>query len=119
MNTLFLHDIQLQAIVGVYNWERLQPQSLLLDLDLSLPNNQAGLTDDLANAVNYADLVERLRQFVATTQRQLIEALAEDIAQWLLTEYPLDKVHLKLTKLGVLPKVGKIGIDIIREKSKE
>lgn len=116
MNTLFLRDIQLQAIIGVYDWERLQPQSLLLDLDLTLPNNQAGLTDDLANAVNYADLVERLRAFAEKSERRLIEALAEDLAGFILQEYAVEKVHLRLTKQGILPKVGQVGIEIVRSK---
>ncbi|MBO7555020.1 MAG: dihydroneopterin aldolase [Neisseriaceae bacterium] len=116
MNTLFLRDIQLQAIIGVYDWERLQPQSWLLDLDLTLPNNQAGLTDDLANAVNYADLVERLRAFAQKSTRRLIEALAEDLAGFILQEYAVEKVHLRLTKQGILPKVGQVGIDIVRSK---
>ena len=116
MNTLFLRDIQLQAIVGVYDWERLQPQSLLLDLDLSLPNKQAGLTDDLANAVNYADLVERLRAFAQKSERRLIEALAEDLAGFILQEYAVKEVRLRLTKQGILPKVGQVGIEIVRSK---
>ena len=114
MNTLFLRDIQLSAIVGVYDWERLQPQSLLLDLDLTLPNKQAGLTDDLANAVNYADLVERLRAFAGKSERRLIEALAEDLAEFLLQEYAVEKVRLRLIKQGILPKVGEVGIEIVR-----
>ena len=118
MNTLFLRDIQLQAIVGVYDWERLQPQSLLLDLDLTLPNKQAGLTDDLANAVNYADLVERLRAFAEKTERRLIEALAEDLAEFLLQEYAVEKVRLRLIKQGILPKVGEVGIEIVRQADK-
>ena len=118
MNTLFLRDIQLQAIVGVYDWERLQPQSLLLDLDLTLPNKQAGLTDDLANAVNYADLVERLRAFAQKTERRLIEALAEDLAEFLLQEYAVEKVRLRLIKQGILPKVGEVGIEIVRQADK-
>ena len=118
MNTLFLRDIQLQAIVGVYDWERLQPQSLLLDLDLTLPNNQAGLTDDLANAVNYADLVERLRAFAQKSTRRLIEALAEDLAEFLLQEYAVEKVRLRLIKQGILPKVGEVGIEIVRQADK-
>lgn len=118
MNTLFLHDIQLQAIVGVYDWERLQPQSLLLDLNLTLPNNQAGLTDDLANAVNYADLVERLRAFAEKSERRLIEALAEDLAEFLLQEYAVEKVRLRLIKQGILPKVGEVGIEIVRQADK-
>ena len=118
MNTLFLRDIQLQAIVGVYDWERLQPQSLLLDLDLTLPNNQAGLTDDLADAVNYADLVERLRAFAQKSTRRLIEALAEDLAEFLLQEYAVEKVRLRLIKQGILPKVGEVGIEIVRQADK-
>ena len=118
MNTLFLRDIQLSAIVGVYDWERLQPQSLLLDLDLTLPNKQAGLTDDLANAVNYADLVERLRAFAQKSTRRLIEALAEDLAEFLLQEYAVEKVRLRLIKQGILPKVGEVGIEIVRQADK-
>ena len=65
MNTLFLHGIQLSAMIGVFEWERHQPQTLILDLDLSLPNNKAGLSDDLADTVNYADLVAEVRTFAA------------------------------------------------------
>ena len=116
MNTLFLRGIQLSAIVGVFDWERHQPQTLILDLDLSLSNNNAGLSDDLADAVNYADLVERLRAFAQKRERRLIEALAEDLAEFLLQEYAVEKVRLRLIKQGILPKVGQVGIEIVRSK---
>ena len=116
MNTLFLRNIQIDSVIGVYDWERTNPQTLLLDLDLSLADNQAGLTDDLQYAVNYADLVEKLRAVAKQTQRWLIEALAEDLAGFILQEYAVEKVHLRLTKQGILPKVGQVGIEIVRSK---
>lgn len=116
MNTLFLRNIQIDSVIGVYDWERVNPQTLLLDLDLTLPNNQAGLTDDLANAVNYADLLERLRAFAEKSERRLIEALAEDLAGFILQEYAVKEVHLRLIKQGILPKVGQVGIEIVRSK---
>ena len=118
MNTLFLHGIQLSAMIGVFEWERYQPQTLILDLDLSLPNNKAGLSDDLADTVNYADLVAEVRTFAANSKRRLIEALAEDLAALILQKYAVKEVRLRLTKQGILPQVKMVAIEIVRQNDK-
>ncbi|MBR1818746.1 MAG: dihydroneopterin aldolase [Neisseriaceae bacterium] len=114
MNTLFLRNIQIDSVIGVYDWERTNPQTLLLDLDLSLADNQAGLTDDLQYAVNYADLVEKLRLVARQSQRHLIEALAEDLSTCILSEFKVKKMRLCLIKQGILPQVGQVGVEIVR-----
>ncbi|MBR6027023.1 MAG: dihydroneopterin aldolase [Neisseriaceae bacterium] len=114
MDIIFLHGIKIKSILGVFAWEQVALQTLLLDLDLTLPNSRAGRTDDLEDTIDYADLVMRLRLFTENSSHQLLEALAEDIADFLLREFNLPQVKVRLTKPGILNDVAQVGIEIVR-----
>ena len=115
MNTIFIHDLRIETKVGVYAWERELPQTVRIDLDIALPSARAFETGDLADAIDYAAVVQRMREFAATHNHALLERFAEAIAALVLDEFHAQAVKVRVAKLGALPGVREIGVAIERE----
>ena len=114
MDTLFLRDFRLQMIIGIYEWERKVPQTVQLDLEIGLPHSRACQTDDVADSINYADVAQRIRDTVAQRNFNLVEALAEHVAQVILSEFGSPWVKICVTKLAVVRGIKQLGICIER-----
>jgi dihydroneopterin aldolase len=104
---------------GVYEEEQLHPQPFEVDVELALNLQPAGLSDDLAQTVDYAHVFETCRQIVESTRFNLLETLAEAIAQELLSELPVEEVVVRIRKPRV--KLGgtlrSAGIEIRRRRT--
>ena len=115
MNTIFIHDLRIETNVGVYAWERQLPQTVRVDLDIGLPSSRPFETGELADAIDYAAVVARIRTFARTNTHALLERFAEAIATLVLDEFGAQSVKLRVAKLGALPGVREIGVAIERE----
>ena len=114
MDTLFLRDFRLQMIIGIYEWERKVPQTVQLDLEIGLPHSRACQTDDVADSINYADVAQRIRDTIGQRDFNLVEALAEHVAQVVLTEFGSPWIKVCVTKLAVVRGIKQLGICIER-----
>ena len=115
MNTIFIHDLRIETKVGVYAWERELPQTIRVDLDIALPSTRPFETGELRDAIDYAAVVARIREFAAANSHALLERFAEAIAALILDEFGAQAVKLRVAKLGALPGVREIGVAIERE----
>ena len=115
MNTIFIHDLRLETKVGVYAWERELAQTIRVDLDIGLPSSRPFETGELADAIDYAAVVTRLRAFAGEHRHSLLERFAEAMAAIVLDEFGAQSVKLRVAKLGALPGVREIGVAIERE----
>ncbi len=114
MNTIFIHDLRLETKVGVYAWERELAQTSRIELDIGLPSPRPFETGELADAIDYAAVVTRLRAFANDHPHALLERFAEAMAAIVLDEFGAQSVKLRVAKLGVLPGVREIGVAIER-----
>lgn len=114
MDTLFIQELELRAVIGVHNWERAFAQQLRLDLVLGVDTELAAKTDDLMHAVDYSALTERLKETAAQSGFQLIETLAAHLADEALDQAGVRWVKLTLHKPGALPAAKSVGITIER-----
>ena len=114
MNAIFIHDLRVATRIGVYEWERHLPQTIRIDVDIALPSARPFTTGDLADAIDYAKVVERLRALAATNPHPLLERFAESIAQTVLADFGAPSVKVRVAKLGALPGVREIGVQIER-----
>lgn len=118
MNKIFIHDFRVETHIGVYAAERLMPQALRFDIEIGLPSSRPFETGDLADAIDYAAVVSRLREFVAAHPYTLLERFAEVVAAIIIDGFGAQTVRLRVAKLGILPGVREVGVAIERHARK-
>jgi dihydroneopterin aldolase len=116
MDTIFIRDLEIEMLIGVYDWERKLPQRVRLDLDIALPSQKPFSTGELADTLDYAAVVERIKRFAATNPHPLLERFAEALAQIVITEFGAPSVSLRIAKLAPIPGVRELGVSITRER---
>lgn len=114
MDIIFLHDFKAKTLIGIYPWERVVPQTIQLDLEIALPTSRACQSDQIEDALDYALIIERINKILAEKHFSLLEALAEHIAQTILTEFKSPWVKVSVAKLGIIRGVEKLGVRIVR-----
>lgn len=119
MDIIFLHDYKAKTLIGIYPWERIVPQTIQLDLEIALPNSRACQTDNFEDALDYAQIVQRINEILSHHHFSLLEALAEHIAQVILSEFHAPWVKVSIAKLGIIRGVKKLGIRIERESKNQ
>jgi len=98
MDKIFLNDLQIDTIIGIYDWERETLQTLSFDLEMDWDIAKAAQSDDITDTLDYGAIATTIVSFVEASRYQLIETLAEDLAALLLTTYPIPKLKLTLSK---------------------
>ncbi len=111
---ILLTDLRLQGILGIEPEERQHPQEILVNVTAYADIRAAARSDDIADAVNYAAMAERIRQHVATGAPLLVERLAEEIAGILLAEFNVAKVRVRVEKPTAVPQARAVGVEIER-----
>ena len=114
MDIIFLQELKAKTLIGIYPWERIVAQTIQLDLEIALSSSRACKTDNFEDALDYALIVERINKILAEKHFSLLEALAEHIAQTILTEFKSPWVKVRIAKLGIIPGVKKLGVCIER-----
>ena len=114
MDTIFISDLRLDILVGVYDWESRVPQKVQLDLEFGLPGRKAGQSDKLADTIDYAAVVRRIEASLAQQHFGLLEKLAEHVADLVLREFKSPWVKVSVTKLAALKNVKRLGVTIER-----
>lgn len=117
MDIIFLHDFKAKTLIGIYPWERVVRQTVRIDLEIALPTSRACQTDRIEDALDYALIIERINTILAGHRFSLLEALAEHIAQTILTEFRSPWVKISITKLGIIRGVQRLGVCIERKAS--
>ena len=114
MDIIFLRELKIETLIGVYDWEKRVPQTLQFDLEIALPDSRACQTDDIKDALNYADIVRDIQRVLASRHFNLLEALAEHIAQILLNDFKSPWVRISVAKLNAIRGSKMVGISIER-----
>lgn len=114
MDIVYLSELKVETTIGVSDWERKTRQFVLIDLEMGTDARPAGVSDNIADALDYRDVAKRIREDVEASQFHLIEALAEHLGQMLLKEFNLPWLRLKLTKPGAIRGTRHVGIIIER-----
>lgn len=114
MDIIFLRDLRVDTVIGVYDWERAIRQTVSIDLELGVDVAKAAASDAIADAVDYKAIAKRVQEFVGASDCQLIETLAERLAALLLAEFPLQWLRLTLGKPGAIRNAASVGVVIER-----
>lgn len=116
---VFIEDLRIQTVIGVFDWEREITQTISLDLQMAFDIKTAAASDDIADTLDYKSVSKRLIQFVEGSEFQLVEALAEHCATIVLDEFPVSWVHLKLSKPGAVRGSSAVGVIIDRGNKRQ
>jgi dihydroneopterin aldolase len=114
IDLVFIRELQVNTVIGVYDWEREVRQTVVLDLEMATDNKRAAASDDIADALNYAAVSIRLVEFIENSQFQLIESMAEQVATIVLNEFKVPWLRLRLCKPGAVAQAKDVGILIER-----
>ena len=116
MDIIFLEQVKVQTKLGVPAWERMLPQTIILDIEVGYDLSNAGESDGIADTIDYGAVVGRIRDTLKEHSFQLVEALAEHVCQLILSEFCALRVKIKVAKPGILPGLGALGVIIERSK---
>lgn len=114
MDTIFLSEVKVETKLGVPDWERMTPQTILLDMEIAMPHSNSCKTDAIDDTIDYGQVIVRIRQTLKERSFQLVEALAEHVCQLVMTEFGAPWVKIRVAKPGILPGVKQLGVIIER-----
>jgi len=114
MDIIFISDLRIEAIIGIYDWERKVKQIISLDIEMAADIRKAAMTDSIGDTLDYKAVAKRLIAFVGDSEFQLVETLAEKVAGIIIDEFDVSWLRLKLHKPGALRGSRDVGILIER-----
>ena len=114
MDIIYLKDLRIDTIVGIYEWERRTRQTVIFDIEMGADISKAARTDAIEDTLNYKAVAKRIISFVENSDCQLIETLAERVADILLREFKVPWLRLSLNKQGAVRGVRDVGVIIER-----
>ncbi|MDJ0814215.1 MAG: dihydroneopterin aldolase [Woeseiaceae bacterium] len=114
MDIIFLHDLRIETVIGLWEWERKIRQTVAIDLEMSADIRKAAATDSVDDTLNYKLVAKRLQEYVGESSFQLVETLAEKIAGIVLDEFDVAWVRVKVNKPGAIRGARDVGVIIER-----
>ncbi len=113
---VFVRDLQLRAMLGVFDFEKLEPQRVIINVDLAVKELGEPLDDDIQNVVSYAHVVDHIKEIIAKGHVHLVETLAEMIAEECLISRHVVSVRVRIEKPDIIPETASVGVEIERSK---
>ena len=114
MDIVFIRDLQIETVIGIYDWERKVRQIISLDIDMATDIQKAANSDNIDDTLSYKTVAKRLIAFVEESEFELVEALAEKICAIILEEFEVPWVRLTLNKPGAVRGSKSVGVMIER-----
>ena len=116
-DSIFLRELKVETIIGVWDWERKIRQTVSIDLEMGANIRRAAKTDSIDDTLNYKAVSKRVQQFVADSEFQLVETMAEKIAEVVLSEFELPWIQVRVSKPGAIRGAKDVGVQIHRTKA--
>ena len=116
-DTVFVHELKVETIIGIWGWERKIRQTISIDLEMGADIRRAAETDSIDDTLNYKAISKRVQQFVADSEFQLVETMAEKIAELVLQEFKVPWIQVRVSKPGAIRGAKNVGILIHRSKA--
>lgn len=114
MDIVFLRDLHIDTVIGIYDWERNIQQTIILDIEMSTDVAKAAATDQIEDALNYKSIAKRMIQFVGESKFLLVETLAERCAEIIRNEFGVAWLRLSVNKKGAVSGATDVGVVIER-----
>ena len=116
MDKVFIEGLEIDCVIGIYDWERKIRQPVVLDIEMASDNRKPAASDDIADTLDYKSISKRLIQFVGESSFGLVEALAENCCRIIIDEFGVDQVKLRLSKPGAVRGAKAVGVMLERSR---
>jgi len=113
-DTIFLRGLRVDTVIGIWDWERKIRQTVSIDLEMGTDIRRAAKTDAVDDTLNYKSVAKRVQQFVADSEFQLVETMAENIAATVLAEFDVPWIDVTVNKPGAIRGAKDAGVKIRR-----
>ena len=117
MDKVFIEALEIECVIGIYEWERKIRQPISLDIEMSFDNRKPAASDNIADTLDYKAISKRLIDFVGNSNYGLVEALAEECCRIIIDEFGVAKVKLKLSKVGAVRGARAVGVILKRGRA--
>lgn len=114
MDIVYIRDLKIDTVIGIFEWERRIRQTVSLDLEMAFDIRPAAASDNIADALDYKSVAKRLIAFVETSEFLLVETLAERCAAIVREEFGVPWLRLRLSKPGAVRGAQDVGVLIER-----
>lgn len=114
---IYIRDLRVDTVIGVFDWERRIKQTLRLDIEMNTSIRKVAYTGDLSSGIDYKSVSKRVGEFIEASSFELVETLAERVAQLIISEFNVGGLTLRLGKPGALRGARDVGTVIQREKN--
>lgn len=119
MDIIYLKDLRIDTVIGIFDWERRVKQTISLDIEMATDIRKAASSDTIDDTLDYKAVAKRIIAFVEQSEFQLVETLAERICEIILTEFNVPWVKLRLNKQGAVRGARDVGVLIERGNQPE
>jgi 7,8-dihydroneopterin aldolase/epimerase/oxygenase len=118
MQYIYIRDLHIDTLIGVYAEERTHKQRLILDIEVGIPHKHAFVSDRLGDTIDYVDVVALIKREAQAQQFLLLERLAQHLVELIEKEFEASWVKLRINKGGVVPGAGEVGV-VLEHGAKE
>ncbi len=118
MDRVFIKQLEIETIIGIYDSERVNRQPVVFDIEMAWDNTKPAASENIDDALNYKTLSDELKETVSASKYLLIETLAEKVADIVLDKYGVEWLQLTLHKPNALDGDTDVGVKIVRERKK-
>jgi dihydroneopterin aldolase len=117
MDTIYLTDLKIETVIGIFEWERRVKQTVSIDLEMSTDVARAAATDSITDALDYKAVAKAVIDYVEKSSFQLVETLAERVAGLIIEQFGVARVRLRVNKRGAIRGARDVGVMIERSRS--
>ncbi len=113
---VFVRDLEVTALLGIYDHEKIEPQRIIVNIDLSVHEAEGATTDDISHVVSYEIVVKKVEAILAEGHINLVETLCEKIASACLRDKRVAAARIRVEKPDIIPNARSVGVEIERSR---
>ena len=113
---VFVRDLEIMALIGIYDHEKIKPQRIIVNIDLSVNEADGPTTDEISHVVSYEIIAKKVEAIVADGHVNLVETMAERFAEACLRDKRVAAARVRIEKPDIIPNARSVGVEIERSR---
>ncbi len=114
MDIVFIRDLDVKTVIGVFDWERKIRQQLVFNIELATDITKAANSDELVDTLDYKSISHAIEEMVEASSYKLVEALVEAVAQMVMRDFKVSWISIVVDKPGAVSCARSVGVKIER-----